>query len=111
MRRKREKTRKIKSNNKKKGERKQLYLKQQAQKEKEEAQKAKQAEKNPFSVFAEKDGEEVMDDESVVFTEPSSSDHLPKGTLSRLPLTKKNGGFQSNHYFITPFNIIFKYGF
>ena len=49
--------------------------------------KAKQAEKNPYSVFAEKDGEEVMDDESVVFTEPSSSDHLPKSTLSRLPLT------------------------
>ena len=68
-------------------ERKQLDLKQQAQKEKEEAQKAKQAENNPFSVFAEKDGEEVMDDESVVFTESSSSDHLPKGTLSRVPLT------------------------
>ena len=49
-------------------------------------EKAKQAEMNPYSVFAEKDGEEVMDDESVVFTEPSSSDHLPKGTLSRLPL-------------------------
>ena len=49
--------------------------------------KTKQAEKNPFSVFAEKDGEEVMDDDSVVFTEPSSSDPVPKGTLSRLPLT------------------------
>ena len=48
--------------------------------------KAKQAEMNPYSVFAEKDGEEVMDDESVVFTEPSTSDHLPKGTQSRLPL-------------------------
>ena len=55
---------------------------------KEQTEKAKQAEKNPYSVFAEKDGEEVMDDESVVFTEPSSSDHLPKGTLSRLPLTE-----------------------
>ena len=53
----------------------------------EETQKAKQAEKNPFSVFAEKDGEEVIDDDSVGFTEPSSNDHLPKGTLSRLPLT------------------------
>ena len=66
-----------------KEERKQLYLKQQAQKEKKEAQKAKQAEKNPFSVFAKKDGKGVMDDDSVVFTEPSSSYHLPKGTLSR----------------------------
>ena len=70
-----------------KEERKQIFLKEQAQKEKELTEKAKQAEKNPYSVFAEKDGEEVMDDESVVFTEPSSSDHLPKGTLSRLPLT------------------------
>ena len=49
-------------------------------KKKETAQKAKQAEKNPFSVFTEKDGEEVMDDDSVVFTEPSSSDDLLKGT-------------------------------
>ena len=63
-----------------KEERKQIFLKEQAQKEKELTEKAKQAEKNPYSVFAEKDGEEVMDDESVVFTEPSSSDHLPKGT-------------------------------
>ena len=70
-----------------KEKRKQIFLKEQAQKEKEQTEKAKQAEKNPYSVFAEKDGEEVMDDDSVVFTEPSSSDHLPKGTLSRLPLT------------------------
>ena len=40
-----------------KEERRQLYLKQQAQKEKEDAPKAKQAETNPFSVFAEKGGE------------------------------------------------------
>ena len=33
--------------------------KRQAQKEKEQTEKAKQAEKNPYSVFAEKDGEEV----------------------------------------------------
>ena len=52
--------------------------------EKKEAQKAKQAEKNTFSVFAEKGEEKVMDDDSVIFTEPTSSDHLPKGTLSRL---------------------------
>ena len=69
-----------------KEERRQLYLKQQAQKEKEEAQKAKHAEKNPFSVFAEED-KGVVDDNSVVFTQQSSSDHLPKGTLSPLPLT------------------------
>ena len=69
-----------------KEERKQQWQKEQAQKEKEQTEKAKQAEKNQYSVFAVKDGEEVTDDESVVFTEPSSSDHLPKGTLSRLPL-------------------------
>ena len=61
----------------------------QAQKEKEQTEKAKQAEKNPYSVFAEKDDEEVcMEEESVVFTDSSSSDHLPKGTLPRLPVTK-----------------------
>ena len=53
---------------------------------KEHVQKAKQAEKYTYSVLAEKD-EEVMDDYSVVFTKPYSSDHLPKGTLSRLPLS------------------------
>ena len=84
---KKRKEKKDKFKHQQKEERKQLYLKQQAQKEKEETQKAKQAEKNPFSVFAAKDGEEVMDDDSVVFTEPSSSDHLPKGTMSRLPFT------------------------
>ena len=78
---------KDKLNKQEKEERRQQYHKEQAQKEKEAAQKAKQAEKNPFSVFTEKDGEEVIDDDFVVFTEPSSSDHLPKGTLSRLPLT------------------------
>ena len=81
---KKRKEEKDKLNQQQKEERKQLYLKQQAQKETEEVQKA---EKNPFSVFAEKNGEEVMGDDSVVFTEQSSSDHLPKGTLSRLPLT------------------------
>ena len=52
-----------------------------------EKKKKEEKDKLPYFVFAEKDGEEVMDDESVVFTEPSFSDHLPKGTLSRLPLT------------------------
>ena len=72
-----------------KEERKQQWQKEQAQKEKEQTEKAKQAEKNPYSVFAEKDDEEVrMEEESVVFADSSSSDHLPKGTLPRLPVTK-----------------------
>ena len=87
IRRRRKKEEKDKLKKQQKEERKQQWQKEQAQKEKEKMEKAKQAEKNPYSVFAEKDGEEVcMDDESVVFTEPSSSDHLPKGTLSRLTL-------------------------
>ena len=45
------------------------------------------AQKNPFSVFKKDDEEDDMDDDSVVFTDSSSSDHLPKGTLSRLPTT------------------------
>ena len=53
----------------------------------EEAEKAILAQKNPFSVFKKDDEEDDMDDDSVVFTDSSSSDHLPKGTLSRLPTT------------------------
>ena len=70
-----------------KEERKQIFLKEKAQKDKEEAEKAAKSQKNPYSVFSKNDEEDEMEDDSVVFTEPSSSDHLPKGTLSRLPLT------------------------
>ena len=70
-----------------KEERKQIFIKEKAQKDKEEAEKAAKSQKNPYSVFSKDDEEDKMEDDSVVFTEPSSSDHLPKGTLSRLPLT------------------------
>ena len=63
------------------------WKKEKAQKEKEEAEKAILAQKNPFSVFKKDDEGEDMEDESVVFTDSSSSDHLPKGTLLRLPTT------------------------
>ena len=78
-----------KDEEKKKKEEKDKLKKQQKEERRQQYQKeaAKQAEKNPFSVFAEKDGQKVMDDDSAVFTEPSSSDHPPKGTLSRLQLT------------------------
>ena len=86
---KKKKEEKDKLKKQQKEERKQQWQKEQAQKEKEQTEKAKQAEKNPYSVFAEKDDEEVcMEEESVVFTDSSSSDHFPKGTLSRLPVTK-----------------------
>ena len=84
---KKKKEEKDKLKKQQKEERRQQWQKEQSQKETEQTEKAKQAEKNPYSVFAEKEEEEVMDDDSVVFIEPSSSDHLPKGTLSRLPLT------------------------
>ena len=70
-----------------KEERKQIFLKEKAQKDKEEAEKAAKSQKNPYSAFSKNDDEDEMDDDSVVFTESSSSDHLPKGTLSRLPTT------------------------
>ena len=86
---KKKKEEKDKLKKQQKEERKQQWQKEQAQKEKEQTEKAKQAEKNPYSVFAEKDDEEVnMEEESVVFIDSSSSDHLPKGTLPRLPVTK-----------------------
>ena len=70
---------------KKQEKRRKQYLKEKEQKE--EAEKAILAQKNPFSVFKKDDEEDDMDDDSVVFTDSYSSDHLPKGTLSRLPTT------------------------
>ena len=38
-------------------------------------------------MFKKDDEDDDMDDDSVRFTDSSSSDHLPKGTLSQLPTT------------------------
>ena len=84
---KKKKEEKDKLKKQQKDERRQQYIKEKAQKEKEEAEKAILAQKNPFSVFKKDDEGEDMEDDSVVFTDSSSSDHLPKGTLSRLPTT------------------------
>ena len=82
---KKKKEEKYKLKKQQKDERRQQYHKEKAQKE--EAEKAILAQKNPFSVFKKDDEGEDMEDDSVVFTDSSSSDHLPKGTLSRLPTT------------------------
>ena len=82
---KKKKEEKDKLKKQQKDERRQQYHKEKAQKE--EAEKAILAQKNPFSVFKKGDEAEDMEDDSVVFTDSSSSDHLPKGTLSRLPTT------------------------
>ena len=50
-----------------------------AQRDKEQAEKSEQSQKNPYSVFIRIDEEDDTEDDSVVFTEPSTSDHLPKG--------------------------------
>ena len=84
---KKKKEEKAKLKKQQKDERRQQYHKEKAQKEKEEAEKAILAQKNPFSVFKKDDEGEGMEDDSVVFIDSSSSDHLPKGTLSRLPTT------------------------
>ena len=84
---KKKKEEKDKLKKQQKDERRQQYHKEKAQKEKEEAEKAILAQKNPFSVFKKDDEGEDMEDDSVVFTDSSSNDHLPKGTLSRLPTT------------------------
>ena len=67
-----------------KEERRQQYHKEQAQKEKEAAHKAKQAEKNPFSVIADKMKRRSWTMSMWFSQGQSASDHLPKGTLSRL---------------------------
>ena len=51
-----------------KEERKQIFLKEKAQKDKEEAEKAAKSQKNPYSVFSKNDEEDEMEDDSVVFT-------------------------------------------
>ena len=84
---KKKKEEKEKLKKQEKDERRKQYHKEKERKEKEEAEKAILAQKNPFSVFKKDDEEDDMDDDSVVFTDSSSSDHLPKGTLSRLPTT------------------------
>ena len=84
---KKKKEEKDKLKKQQKDERRQQYIKEKAQKEKKEAEKAILAQKNPFSVFKKDDEAEDMEYDSVVFTDSSSSDHLPKGTLSRLPKT------------------------
>ena len=82
---KKKKEEKDKLKKQQKDERRQQYHKEKAQKE--EAEKAILAQKNPFSVFKKDDEGGDMEDDSVVFTDSSSSDHLPKGTLSRKPTT------------------------
>ena len=84
---KKKKAEKDKLKKQQKDEKRQQYRKEKAQKEKEEEEKAILAQKNPFSVFKKDDEGKDMEDDSVVFTDSSSSDHLPKGTLSRLPTT------------------------
>ena len=84
-RKKKEEKDKIKQ--KQKEERRQQYAKEKQQKELKQKEQAEKAEQNPFSVLR-KDNEEVcMEEDSVVFTDCFSSDHLPKGTLPRLPIT------------------------
>ena len=84
---KKKKEEKDKLKTQQKDERRQQYHKEKAQKDKEEAEKAIVAQKDPFSVFKKEDEEDYMEDDSVVFTDSSPSDHLAKGTLTRLPTT------------------------
>ena len=87
-----------KEEEKKKKEEKEKLKKQQKDKRRKQYHKEKTkrnrsnkksntSSENPFSVFKKDDDEDDMDDDSVVFTDSSSSDHLPKGSLSRLQTT------------------------
>ena len=70
-----------------KEERRQQYHKDKQEKELKEKEQAGKAQQNPYSVLHKDDEEVCMTEESVVFTDSSSSGHLPKGTLPRLPVT------------------------
>ena len=71
-----------------KEERRKQYHKDKQEKELKEKEEAEKAQQNPYSVLHKDDTEVCMEEESVVFTESASSDHLPKGTLPRLPVTQ-----------------------
>ena len=58
MKRRRKKKRKTNSKKQQKDERRQQYIKEKAQKDKDEAEKAILAQKNPFSVFKKDDEED-----------------------------------------------------
>ena len=70
-----------------KEERRKHFHKDKQEKELKEKE-AEKAQQNPYSVLHKDDTEVCMEEESVVFTESASSDHLPKGTLPRLPVTQ-----------------------
>ena len=70
-----------------KEERRQQFIKDKQEKELKEKEQAEKSQQNPFSVLHKDDEVVCMEEESVVFTDSASSDHLPKGTLPRLPVT------------------------
>ena len=70
-----------------KEERRQQFIKDKQEKELKEKEQAEKSQQNPFSVLHKDDEVVCMEEESVVFTDSSSFDHLPKGTLPRLPVT------------------------
>ena len=66
-----------------KKETRQQYHKDKQERELKEKEQAEKAHENPYSALH-KDDEVCMEEESV---DSSPSDHLPKGTLPRLPIT------------------------
>ena len=71
-----------------KEERRQQYHEDKQERELKEKEQAEKASQNPYSVLHKDDEEVCMEEESAVFTNSSPSDHLPKGTLPRLPITE-----------------------
>ena len=65
----------------------QQFAKEKQQNESKEKEQTEKAQQNPYSVLHKDDKKVCMEEESVVFTDFSSSDHLPKGILLRLPVT------------------------
>ena len=84
MRRRREKKRKVNSNNNKKKKDDSYIINKKHKKQ----NKLKRIHFLPFSVFAKKGEEEVMNDDSVIFTEPVSSDHPLKAHCHDYPYLK-----------------------
>ena len=64
----------------------QQFAKEKQQNESKEKEQTEKAQQNPYSVLHKDNRKVCIEEMSVVFTGFSSSDHLPKGTLLRLPV-------------------------
>ena len=93
-----------------KEERRQQYHKDKQEKELKEKEQAGKVQQNPYSVLH-KDDEEVCRKRRLWYSQTLLPVTISLKAHCKYYQYLNNGGFQSNHYFITSFSITFMYGF